>query len=84
AQAAGAIMRSAYSEVVTQTNIYPFDEIASKVEYFKTHIDHSFGSPQNQMAEEVYLRYRELMAERGFHDFSDLLLLATRGMAKGA
>ena len=84
AQAASAILKSAYAEVVTQTNIYPFDEIASRVDYFKTHIDHTFGSPQNQMAEEVYLRYRELMAERGFHDFSDLLLLATRGMAKGS
>ena len=84
AQAAAAILRSAYNEVVTQTNTYPFEEIASKVDFFKTHIDHSFGSPQNQMAEEVYLRYRELMAERGFHDFSDLLLLATRGMQKGS
>ena len=82
AQPAAAILRAAYQEVVKRTDIYPFEDVASRVEYFKTHLGHVFGSSGADPSEEVYLRYREMMAERGYHDFSDLLSIATKGMLK--
>lgn len=82
AQPAAAILKAAYGEVITNTQAYPFEDVSSRVEFFKTHIEHQFGEVSADPAEEVYKRYREMMAERGFHDFSDLLTIATRGMMK--
>lgn len=80
AQPAMALMKAAYNEVIVDMKGNPFDEVLSKVEFYKTHIDHEFGGIDAHPAEEVFSRYRELMAERGFHDFSDLLSIATKGM----
>lgn len=82
AQPAAAILRAAYGEVISNPQMYPFEDVASRVEYFKTHLGHVFGADDADPAEEVYFRYKEMMAERGFHDFSDLLSIATNGMNK--
>lgn len=82
AQPAAAILKAAYKEVITNSQMYPYEDVASRVEFYKTHLGHEFGTLQADPAEEVYMRYKEMMAERGFHDFSDLLSIATKGMMK--
>lgn len=80
AQPAAALLKAAYQEVIVDTKGYPYEDVASKVDFYKTHINHQFDSMDAHPAEQVYHRYRQLMQERGFHDFSDLLSIATKGM----
>lgn len=78
-----AFIKSAWMDVMAGRNLYTLEDVRVYIEAMKAQVDPVLGDPKKDPRVQVYLRYEEMLRQRGLMDFSDMLLNAVKKMDTG-
>lgn len=78
-----AFVKSAWMDIMAGRNLYTLEDVRVYIEAVKSRVDPVLPDPKRDPRVQVYLRYQEMLRQRGLMDFSDMLLNAVKKMDTG-